>query len=329
MTALITGATGFLGSHIARQLLAEGHYTTIRAIRRSEKTNEWIADIADKIEWQTADLTDIFSLEDAMRGVQHVYHAAAAISFDSNDHSAMLKTNIEGTANMVNAALSCGVTKFAHISSVAALGRNKESTFFDENNKWQTDPLNSTYGISKFNAEQEVWRGAAEGLNVVVVNPSIIIGAFDWRHGSPALIRTVAKGLRFYTTGSTGFVDVRDVATATAMLMQSNITNERYVLNGENASYQNFFNQVADALQVKRPDIKTTPFLAAIAWRIEWLRTKITHKKSLITKETAQTASHDFEYSSKKFLAAFPNFKFISLEKMIHDTCEKYKQSSR
>ena len=260
MIALITGATGFLGSYIARQLLAEGRYTTIRAIRRTEKTSEWTADIADKIEWRTADLTDIFSLEDAMQGVQHVYHAAAAISFDSNDHRAMLKTNIEGTANVVNAALACGVTKFTHVSSVAALGRNAASTFFDENNKWQTDPLNTTYGISKFNAEQEVWRGSAEGLNVVIVNPSIIIGAFDWRHGSPALIRTVAKGLRFYTTGSTGFVDVRDVATAISMLMQSDITNERYVLNAANATYQSFFNQVADALHVKRPDIKTTPF---------------------------------------------------------------------
>jgi nucleoside-diphosphate-sugar epimerase len=327
MTALVTGATGFLGSYIVRQLLADKTYTTIRCIRRSDKTSAWIADIADKVEWHTADLNDIFALEDALKGVQHIYHAAAAISFASNEHSAMLHTNIQGTANIVNAALTSGCTKFAHVSSVAALGRNKESTFFDENNKWQNDPLNTAYGISKFYAEQEVWRGAAEGLKVVIVNPSIIVGAFDWNGGSPALIKTIANGLKFYTQGSTGFVDVRDVATAIAMLMQSNITNERFILNGKNASFQTFFNQTADALGVARPNIKVTPLLGAIAWRVEWLRSKITGKKSLITKETTMTSSHHFEYSSQKFLKAFSNFNFIILEKTIQDTAKCYKSN--
>jgi dihydroflavonol-4-reductase len=326
MIALVTGATGFLGSYIVRQLLAEGRYTTIRCIRRKAKDNPWTADIADKVEWRTADLNDIFSLEDAMEGVQHVYHAAATVSFEGKEHAAMLRSNIEGTANMVNAALRCGVLKFGHISSVAALGRNKESTFFDENNKWQTDPLNSMYAVSKFQAEQEVWRAAAEGLNVVVVNPSIIIGAFDWSASSPALIATVAKGLKFYTTGSTGFVDVRDVARAICLLVASDVTNERFVLNGANATYRQFFNQTADALQVARPSIKVTPLLGAIAWRAEWLRSRITGKKSLITKETTTTSAHHFEYGNQKFLSQFPDFQYITLDKMIEDVAAAYKK---
>ena len=325
MIALVTGATGFLGSYIIRQLLAEGQYTVVRAMHRSPATNEWLADIADRVEWHTADLNDIFALEQAMQGVQHVYHAAATVSFESNARKAMMRANIEGTANIVNAAMQCGVQKFGHISSVAALGRSKNKAMMDENTKWQTDPLNTGYSISKFYAEQEVWRAQAEGMDVVVVNPSIIIGAFDWRNASPALIKTVAKGLRVYTVGSTGFIDVRDVAKAIVNLVNSPISNERYVLNAENMTYKTFFDQTADALGVARPSIKVPVWLTEIVWRAEALRSYITGKRSLITKETAQTASHDFEYSSQKYHDAFPNHQFIPISKTIKDTTDIYK----
>ena len=333
MIAFVTGGTGFVGAYLLRVLLNDPRYTTIRAIRRKTSSMALVADFADRIEWHEGDILDSFSLEDAMQGStqgemqseMHVYHAAASISFEDSDREKMFKVNIEGTANVVNTALHCGVKRFGYVSSIAALGRNKDKIVLDEGNKWQNDPLNSNYAISKFYGEQEVWRGAAEGLSVVIINPSIIMGSGDWRSGSASLFGQIGKGLRFYPLGKTGFVDVRDVAKALHLLVNTpEIEGERYILNSENWTYREFLDTVAIALNKPKPNIPVTPFLREVSWRLYWLISKITRKKSIITRETLLSSSFVFEYLNTKFKTQFPEFQFITIEKTVHDTAVVY-----
>ncbi len=326
MIAFVTGGTGFVGAYLLRHLLNDPQYTSVRAIRRASSSMDLVADIADKIDWHEGDILDTFSLEDAMEGVDHVYHAAAFISFDPRERETMLKINIEGTANMVNTALYCQVKRFGYVSSIASLGRTKKISIVDENSKWQTDPLNSNYAISKFYAEQEVWRGAAEGLSVVIVNPSTILGSGDWQGGSPNLFRQVANGLKFFPLGKTGFVDVRDVVKGLHLAVNTpSVVGERFILNGENWTYQQLFDAMADALNIKRPSIAVSPLIREIAWRIYWLKGLVTGKKSIVSRETMLSSSHKFEYLNTKFLTQFSDYQFIKIEKTVVDSVAVYK----
>jgi nucleoside-diphosphate-sugar epimerase len=286
-----------------------------------------LQNIADKIKWIEGDLHDIFVIEDAMQGVDHVFHSAAMVSYDPRDRKTLLKTNVDGTANIVNIALDAGVKKMGYVSSIAALGKSKEEAVIDETTNWLPSSENTNYSISKFYAEQEVWRGTAEGLPAVIVNPSIILGSGYWEQSSGNLFKRVADGLKFYPLGERGFVDVRDVVVALCRLMWSDIENERYVLNGENLAYRWVFDEMAKHLNVKPPSIAVTAFWRNIAWRIEWLKSRITGKRSLITRETALQSSQVFHYSAAKLLRAFPDFKFTPIKQSIEETCWCYKET--
>jgi len=217
----VTGGTGFVGAYLLRYLVQEG--VRVRALRRADSPMDLVAEIADKVEWVEGDILDVPFLETAMEGVDNVYHCAATVSFDPRDREHMMKVNIEGTANIVNICLSLNIRRLLHVSSIAALGREADTPHVNEAAKWSDSPLNSNYAISKFKAECEVWRGMAEGLDVVVVNPSVIVGSGYWEKGSSALFKTIGKGMKYYPAGGTGFVDVRDVARASIGLMNSDI----------------------------------------------------------------------------------------------------------
>ncbi len=320
----VTGATGLVGSYLVRHLLAQGK-NNIRALRRSESNTKLVADFYDLVTWVEGDILDLPSLEDAMDGVQQVYHCAAMVSFEPRNVARMMKVNVEGTANVVNTAMFRGVEKLVHVSSIAAIGRNLRQPDVTENSKWQRSPINSNYAISKYLAEQEVWRGSVEGLAVGIVNPSVVIGAGDWSGGSAALFQRVSDGLKYYSAGATGFVAAQDVARFMVLLMESEMSEERYILNGENQTYQWFFEKVAQALGKNPPTFRVTSFLSEVAWRIEWLRSKLTGKDSIITKETSRTAQHRFFYDNNKSKTAF-NFEYTAIEKAIADTAAAFKK---
>jgi nucleoside-diphosphate-sugar epimerase len=209
--------------------------------------------------------------------------------------------NTEGTANVVNAALERKVRKLCHVSSIAALGRPENMTdIIDEKLVWKTSKHNSAYAVSKYGAEREVWRGTAEGLDAVVVNPSIVLGVAGPKQGSSRIFNTVWKGLKFYPPGRNGFVDVRDVAKAMVMLMKSDIRNERFILNAANLEYVDLFRMMAEAMGKPAPKIRVNSMLSGLAWRIEKIRSMITGVKPLITPETAHTAVQQYAYSNEK-----------------------------
>jgi nucleoside-diphosphate-sugar epimerase len=330
---LVSGGTGLVGSHLLFDLCKSGN--NVRAIKREnsqidnvKKVFSYYAnnaqDLLKKIEWVNADLLDISSIEQAMEGITEVYHCAAIVSFDSKKEVEMMHININGTANMVNIALAKGIRKFCHVSSIAAIGAEEHGKDATEETFWKSSSENSNYSISKYGAEREVWRASAEGLDVIIVNPSLIIGAGNWQQSSSNMFSKAYKGIKFYTDGITGFVDVRDVARLMIQLMNSEQKNERFIINSENKSFKVFFDIMHRAFNKPVPTIKAGKFLSDFAWITEKIRCSISGNTPLITKETARSAHKVSNYSNKKIQHIFPDYKFISVEQSVKDTCKLF-----
>jgi len=326
---LVTGGTGLVGSHLLYDLTKSGK--KVRVLKR-KNSNTKILDkifsyytnapepLIQLIEWMDADLSDSYSLLEAMEDITEVYHCAAMVSFSPKDREELKKVNVEGTTNLVNAALEIGVRKFCHVSSIAAIGRNEHGGLTNENNFWKYSPEHSMYSITKYNAEREVWRAAEEGLDVVIVNPALIFGPSNWTQSSSHMFSKAYKGINFYTAGINGFVDVRDVVKLSIMLMESKIKNERYILCSESVGFKFVFDVMHEALGKKKPTIKAGKFLTGLAWRAEKLRSIFTGSSPLITKETAQTGHRISKFSNAKILNVFPDYKFIPIEQSVKDT---------
>lgn len=317
---LVTGAAGFVGKEVIRQLLEDGE--KVKAIYHSAP----ISISHHNLEVAQCDIMDVVALEEIMQGVTHVYHTAAIVSYDPKDKHNILKINIEGTANVVNACIDAGVIKLIHVSSVAALGRMREGELVTEQMNWTEETSNSVYGKSKYFGELEVWRGIGEGLQAVIVNPSLILGGDNWESGSTAIFRNAYNEFKWYSEGVSGFVDVRDVARAMIMLMNSEISSQRFILSGKNLSYRELFTSIATCFGKKPPHKKVTPFLAEIVWRMEAIKSMFTGKKHLLTKETAQTAQAKVYFDNSKILKAIQNFEFTKIYDTIEFTCSTLKE---
>ncbi|MCP4440485.1 MAG: NAD-dependent epimerase/dehydratase family protein [Aureispira sp.] len=323
---LVTGGTGFVGAYLLHYLVQKGY--EVCALKRASSPMYLVQEIVDKIEWIEGDLLDLNILEQALKGVDHVYHSAAMVSFGAKGVERMMKVNVEGTANLVNLSIEAGVEKFLQVSSIAALGRKEHQRHVDEQCQWENSKMNTNYAISKFKAECEVWRGIEEGLNAVIVNPSMILGAGYWDVGSGKLFQQVDTGLKYYPVGHTGYVDVRDVAKASIALMESDINGERYILSAENNSWEWFFNRVAELLKKKKPSTKVTPFLGGFAWRMEWLKSKLTGKNPLITQETIRTSAGVYDYDNSK-IKEHLGYEFRALDETIQTTAKCYLESQK
>lgn len=323
---LVTGGTGLVGSYLLRYLVQQG-YTRIRAIHRLSSRFDLVADIREQIEWVVCDLLDIAGLEMAMQDVTQVYHCAAVISHHPRDHRDMLRTNRHGTANVVNLCLAKGVSKLVHVSSIAAIGRDRRIPEVSETNKWQNSPDNSYYAISKFQAEQEVWRGQAEGLTVAVANPSVILGGGFWDQGPQKIFGLVWRQFPFFPLGSTGFVDVRDVARFLILLMESDKQGERYILNSANLSYRELQTQIARALGRRPPRWYLPPRLARWGGRLEGLRSRLTGSDPLINRETARLTGSTYYYNNQKSVEEF-DFQYLSIDRTITETAALFRSAA-
>lgn len=323
---LVTGGTGLVGSHLLQQLV--GRKKAVRAIYRAGSDRRFLGGAVDSIEWVGADLLEPQSLYEAMQGIEEVYHCAALVSYSPADVELLQQANVQGTANVVNMALEAGVRKLLHVSSIAALGRKGVLPIMTESSSWGNGAGVTHYAKSKMLAEREVWRGIEEGLEAVIVNPSVVLGRGDWRHGSPRLIQRVADGLRFYPSGGTGFVDVLDVVEVMQLLMERPISNERFILNAANLSYQEFFGMVASELGVSAPVWRAAPILGELAWRLEAVRSRLTGKKALLTRETARQAQKRSYYSSQK-VADLLGYEFRPVQLSIKRVCQEFLADSR
>jgi len=329
---LVTGGTGLVGAHLLYKLAAEGK--EVRAIYRNEQALEKTKNVFscytnnytplfNTIEWVKADILDLPALAEAFNEVSEVYHCAAFISFAPNDYHLLRKINIEGTANIVNIGISKNINKLCYVSSVATLGNSLGAEPLNESTYWNPELDNSVYAITKYGAEMEVWRGTQEGLNAVIVNPGVIIGAGIWENGTGQLFKKAQKGIAFYSSGSIGIVAVEDVTSVMIKLMDSDITNERFILVAESWTYQKFLQILAKSVNSKVPQKPISKKTLSLLWRLDWLKHKITRQKRQLTKQLAKSLSSKHRYSNLKIKQTL-NYQFKDMEAYITAVGHQY-----
>ena len=310
---LVTGGTGLVGSHLLFELSKS--QLKIRALYRTKQTIEKVKtvfsfysnqgdDFFNRIEWLEADLEDLPKLETAFEGVTHVYHCAALISFDPSAYYKLRKTNVTGTANIVNLSIINGVQKLCYVSSIATLGFDPVKITEDTN--WSSEDSQSVYAMTKHEAEMEVWRGIQEGVPSVIVNPGVILGPGFFDSGSGLLFKRVYKGLKHYTSGVSGYVAVGDVIKSMIFLMNSDLKNE---------------------LNQHPPQKAVGNFVLSIAWRLDWLTNLLTGKKRKLTKNLCKTLTKKSYYSSDKFLKTNTAFKFKPISEEVSEVCQLFSKT--
>lgn len=326
-----------VGAHLLYKLVSNGE--TVRAIYRTKRKlqntkavfatyTENYQSLFDQIDWVEGDILDIPSLDLALKGITHVYHCAAFVCFEPDKYQLLRRTNIEGTANIVNLCISNGVKKLCYASSIATIGSPLQNEEITEKIVWNPEEAHNVYAITKYGAEMEVWRGTQEGLNAVVVNPGVILGPGIWRYGSGSLFKKVFKGLKYYPSGSIGLVSVRDVTSVMVALLKSDIQNERFILVSENWSYKDFFQTIAKMLNVKPPNKLAGKGLLNLAWRLDWLKHMLTGKRRVLTKHIANSISTTKVYSSAKVKTSL-DIEFEPLEHCITWISEHYLKSAQ
>jgi dihydroflavonol-4-reductase len=320
---LVTGGTGLVGSHLLHLLLKSGEkvkatYRTAASLKKAEKvfSSYKAENLYKQVNWVQADVADYFSLEDIFEGITHVYHCAAVVSFDRRKADSMFEVNVEGTKNMVNLSLINGIQKFCYVSSVASLGSYADGRCTDEEAIWAHSDETSYYSITKYYAENEVWRAAEEGLNTVIVNPATILGFGNWEESSTAIIKKVNDGLNYYTTGKNAFVGVSDVVRAMHVLMNSEVSDQRYVLVSENWSFKKLLSEIALGLGKNPPKKEAPRWLANLLRRLDEARYFIFGSKTVLTKQSVDTAFRKKCFSAAKIRKEL-QFEFEPMENVI------------
>jgi len=323
-TILLVGGTGFLGSYILRQLVASGY--NVKALKRQESKTDLVRDVQDQVEWVIGDILDIFSIEEALKNVDYVVNAAAVVGFDPKRKSEMLQVGVDGTANLVNLSLEAGIKKFIHISSIAALGRKKVYENIDEEQIFSHSEFDTSYGLSKFLAEQEVWRAHAEGLPVTILNPSFILGAGYWDSSSVALFKKLYEGLKYYPKGTNGFVDVRDVSNAVEKCLFADFYGQRFIISSENRPYKDVFASILNHFGLENKTKMLTPFLGQLAWRVEALKSMLFNHKPAITRENVKSTSTITFYDNRKSKEIL-GLEYSSIASVLEETVFLFKNS--
>lgn len=313
----VTGGSGLIGSFLIPELISSGYQ-----VRASYRREVPVISGAESVEWLEGDILDVSFLRKAIQGATHVFHCAGLVSYDPQDKDLLKQINVEGTANIVDACLENGGVKLCHVSSIAAVGRPKGVDVLSEKSKWDQAEEHSAYASSKYFGELEVWRGVAEGLKAIIVNPSVVLGPADWSRSSTRLFKYVHDQHRFYTGGQANFVDVRDVVDIMMKLMFSDIAGERFILSAGQLSYKDFFDQVAACMNKKSPSVKVPPSLAEVIWRAERLRSVLTGARPLITKETARISAKNHLFSNEK-VKQIAGIEFRPLAETIAWTCNR------
>lgn len=328
---LVTGGTGLVGSHLMLHLLTKG--ASVKAIRRKNSNIQRVKEVFsyyhensevlfDKIQWIEADINDIPALESAFKEVTLVYHCAAFISFDPGDFNSLQKINKKGTENIVNLCIDKHIKKLCYVSSIATIGKSTTGELVNEENEWNDTYVN-VYASSKHFAEMEVWRGAQEGLSVVIINPGIILGPGYWESGSGLLFKTAAKGMRYYFPGGTGFISVGDVVKIMDQLMDSPIKNERFIAVAENLSYKSVLETISHGFNRASPKIGLKFWQLEVFWRMDWVMNLISNKKRKLTKKGLESLRHPQKYDNSKVNEAL-NIEYEQIQSCVSYSCQKY-----
>lgn len=332
---LVTGGTGLIGAHLL-YALAEKR-VPVRAIKRKNSSLEQVkkvfcyyrkeySSLFNQIDWVEVDIFDLFSLSQAFSGIDYVYHCAGKVSFHKSQKNSLKQTNVLGTTHIVNLCLAHTIKKLCYVSSVAVLEEAGKDGIITEHSAWYSNKSKSVYALSKYNAEMEVWRGISEGLQAVIVNPTVVLGPGDYTRSSGQLIVQAAKGLPFYTPGIMGFVAVRDVVNLMVQLMESDITGERFILNGENLPYKELFKLVSSETGKKPPSVLLPKTFAHLAVIFENIVSFMLRKEPSLSRKAIQSAYAQKYYSAEKVKQA-TGYSFIPIEQTVKEVMREYMKS--
>ncbi|MGD9993397.1 MAG: NAD-dependent epimerase/dehydratase family protein [Salinivirgaceae bacterium] len=330
----VTGGTGMVGVRLIFDLLTNNN-KIVALIRPGTSIQKFKSQLGfyttltealmERIQWVEGDVLDLESLLKHIPENAEVYHCAAFVSFRKADRKKIFETNVEGTANVVNACLQKKVKKLCHVSSIAAIGGKIKGQLVDETTPWSASGK-SGYSLSKYYSEMEIWRGIAEGLSAVIVNPAVILGPGIWNEGSPSFFPLIDKGLKFFTKGSTSYVDVRDVSRAMIFLMNNETEGSRFIQAAETLSYQQFFSLIADKLNVDRPKFYANRLITGIAWRLLALASLFTRSTPQITRQTHRVSHATDSYSGALF-AQKSGFEYTPINQTVDYIAKLYRQS--
>lgn len=331
---LVTGGTGLVGSHLLYELA--GKNEKLRANMRStsdignvRKVFGYYSDKAEadklfnRIEWVTADINDIPSLNLAFENITEVYHSAALISFDPSDEKKLRKINIEGTANIVNLCIANEIKKLCYVSSVAAIGSAMNNSKLNETSKWNPEENHNDYAISKYGAEIEVWRSTQEGIDAVIVNPGVIIGPGFWNSGSGKIFSKIDKGLNYHFPKITGFVGVKDVVRSMVALMDSPVKNEQFIIVSENLSFEPVLKETATYMDKPEPTKKLQKWMIALGWIFQKTGSWFGGKRH-ITRDSINGLYEKTYFDNTKIKEKL-NFDFTPMSEVLKETANLYK----
>jgi dihydroflavonol-4-reductase len=307
----VAGGTGYLGSHFLYNLVQLGK--PVRALYRDREKLEYFLkfrkfypavndQMLDRIEWVKGDILDYYTLSEYLTGITQVYHLAGLVSFHKKDKKRLFKINVQGAANVVNACLEHQIDRLCHVSSISALGDSEDGEPIDESHLWSKRPSTSPYSYSKFRGEMEVWRGIHEGLHAVIVNPSVIVGPGMWYGSSAGIFKQIYRGLNYYPTGTSGYIDVRDVVNIMIRLTESEVSGERFVLSAENLSHHEVLNYLAEGMKKRLPDRPLTPLMIKTACHLEKIRSLFTGSQPRITRQSMEISTSVTTYSNHKIV---------------------------
>ena len=322
----VTGATGLVGSYLVRTLIADGAYD-VRALKRSASSTVLLGEAASRVDWLTGDARELHLQDELLDGADVLVHAAGLVSYKPSDSARLHELNVSLTADLVNACLEAGTSHLVHLSSIAAISPPADVDVSDESHTTFFPARDTTrYARSKHAAELEVWRGKEEGLGITVLNPSVVLGAGFWDRSSCRLFGWVDRGQRFYPTGSTGYVDVRDVAAFAKTRIDAGPSGARYILNADNWRYKRFFDAVASALDVAPPSVAVNDWQAELAWRAEAAKATLTRRAPLLTKESARRSMAHGTYDNARSLDAGASYRPVT--ESITDIAGSYRSTA-
>jgi dihydroflavonol-4-reductase len=288
---LVTGATGFIGSHVVRALLARGD--DVRVTVRASSPLDALDGL--DVERVTADITDRAAMRRAARGVERAFHVAGTTNLRIEPEP-QLRINAEGTRVVLDACLAAGVERVVHTSSVAAIGPARRGGALDERHV-RTGPLGIPYADAKHAAEVEALRVAARGLDVVLACPAHVLGAGDDRRSSTEVVRRfLLRRIPAYVDGAICIVDVRDVAAGLLLCDERGAAGERYILGTRNYTWQRLFGELEQISGVEGPAVRL-PVAVVLALAEAGARAP---GPTLVTPSEIRAAAHWWTYRSAK-----------------------------
>ena len=329
---LVTGGTGFVGTYLLYELSKEE--TSIKSTYRKGKNKELTENffrlkdqnhpkLFNKIIWVKIDISEISSLDELYSGIKKIYHCAAFVSLAKRHKKLLIKTNVEGTSNIINYAIKHKIKKILFVSSIASIGAEDKDGIINEDHSWDHKLNHTDYAFSKYNSELQVWRGTQEGVPAVIVNPGFIIGSHFWNRSSSSIFNRVNSGLKFYPTGKISLVSVEDVVKASINLMNSEIKNERFILVSENLYYKEFLDLISKNLGKPLTKYPLTKSILYTIYFFDTILSFLRVKKRFMSNALISTFNNNQEFDGSK-IKKIISFKYEKIDEKVKEICRDY-----